>query len=132
MSAGATTRISPPPSLCFAGIDARTFPHQTPGHCPHCGSSRLGASPGPNDRGSNVIFCRRAGEAQRAVLAIKFVKNVITIRANPSLVEASNGQGYSIRKGESLGRIINYKAQVLFASRRRVPGRRTHDNDPCR
>ncbi len=96
------------------------------------GGTHFTASPGPNDRGSNSIFCCHAGEAQRAVLAIKFVKNVIPICADPIFVETSNGQRSSIRKGKGLGRIINYKIQVLIAPRRRVSGRRTCDNDRCR
>jgi hypothetical protein len=86
-------------------------------------------APISHDCGSNVIFRRRVGVAQRAALAIKFVKNVITICADPIAVEASNRQGSSIRKGESLCGIVNYKAQVIFAPRRRFPGRRTNDDD---
>ena len=82
--------------------------------------------------GSNVIFRRRAGEAQRPVLAVKFVKNVIPMRADPILVETADHKGSSIRKGESLCCIINYKTQVIFAPGRRVSGRRTNDDDPCR
>ena len=87
------------------------------------------ASPRTHDCGSNVIFCRRGRVAQRAALAVELVKNVIAICANPIAVEASDCQGTSIRKGEKSCRIINYKAQVLFAPRRRFPGRRTNDDD---
>lgn len=87
------------------------------------------ASPRTHYCGSNVILRRRAGVAQRAALAIEFVKNVIVICADPPAVEASNRQGYSIRKGDSLCCIINYKTQVLFAHGRRLPGRRTNDGD---
>jgi hypothetical protein len=62
-------------------------------------------------------------------LAIQFVKNVIVICADPIAVEASNRQRSSIRKGDSICCIINYKTQVLFAPRRRFPGRCTNDDD---
>jgi hypothetical protein len=67
------------------------------------------ASPRTHDCGSDVIVRRRAGVAQRAALAIEFVKNVLAICADPIAVEASNRQESSIRKGESLCLIINYK-----------------------
>ena len=75
---------------------------------PNC-SCRLIASPRSHDRGRNVIFRRRAGVAQRAVLAIKFVENLVAMCADPILVETGDCQGFSIHKGERLGRIINYK-----------------------
>jgi hypothetical protein len=87
------------------------------------------ASPRTHDCGSDVIFRRRAGVAQRAALAIQFVKNVIAICADPIAVEASNRQRSSIHKGDSLCRIINYNAYVIFAPGRRVSGRRTNDDD---
>ena len=36
-----------------------------------------------------LFFCRRAGEAQRAILAIKFIKHFIAICADPVAIEAS-------------------------------------------
>ena len=67
------------------------------------------ATPRPNDGGGDAVFCRRAGIAQRPALTIVFIKNVITICADPIAVEPSDHQSSSISKGEGLCILINHK-----------------------